>query len=105
VLLSPKACTFILFFLIQLQDITMVKDPQLDQMATDMSLARQHPAFDVKLMETFLVGGEEALSERVEGRAIMEKEPLFEKSQLVFMSREDVSAGRCYFRIEYFSFT
>ncbi|KAG2181992.1 hypothetical protein INT43_006918, partial [Umbelopsis isabellina] len=70
-------------------DITMVKDAQLDQMAADMSLARQNPAFDINLMENFLIGGEEALSEREEGRAILEKEPLFEKSQLVFMSREE----------------
>jgi hypothetical protein len=69
----------------------MVKDPQLDQMAADMSLARQQPLFDVKLMSTFLAGGEESYKEREEGRAILEKEPLFDKEQLVFMSREEVS--------------
>ncbi|CAO3664028.1 unnamed protein product [Umbelopsis ramanniana] len=67
----------------------MVKDSQLDQMASDMSLARQRPAFDVKLMTTFLVGGEESFIEREEGRAILEKEPLFDKEPLVFMSREE----------------
>jgi hypothetical protein len=69
----------------------MVKDSQLDQMAADMSLARQRPAFDVKLMSTFLVGGEESYNEREEGRAILENEPLFDKEPLVFMSREEVS--------------
>ncbi|GAB5592024.1 hypothetical protein Unana1_06924 [Umbelopsis nana] len=67
----------------------MVKDPQLDQMAADMSLARQKAAFDVNLLAAFLAGGSEVLAEREEVKKLIEKESLFDKSQLVFMSRED----------------
>jgi hypothetical protein len=69
----------------------MVKDLLLDQMAADMSLARQNPAFDIKLMSTFLVGSEQELKDRELARAILESEPLFDKSKLVFMSRDEVS--------------
>jgi hypothetical protein len=60
-------------------------------MAADMSLARQKAAFDVNLLAAFLAGGSELLAEREEVKKLIEKEPLFDKSQLVFMSREDVS--------------
>ncbi|KAI8333898.1 hypothetical protein BC941DRAFT_495711 [Chlamydoabsidia padenii] len=62
----------------------------LQQMATDIQVARQQATFPVKELTKVLYGGELILSVATKLRAIMEKEPLLDKSKLDYMSRAEM---------------
>ncbi|CAO3600415.1 unnamed protein product [Absidia cylindrospora] len=62
----------------------------LSQMATDIQVARQQATFPVEELTKTLYGGELILYVVQKLRAIMDKEPLLDKSQTNYMSREQM---------------
>lgn len=62
----------------------------LKQGNVDIEAARKNASFPVDLLTTLLRGGPEALDKLNRLRAIVEKEPLLDRSKTVFMSREEV---------------
>ncbi|KAF7732469.1 hypothetical protein EC973_003214 [Apophysomyces ossiformis] len=64
-------------------------NPHLQQMVQDLENARRKASFPVADMTRFLRGGAEAVENLEKVRAVIEKEPLFNKLNMIFMSRQE----------------
>lgn len=63
---------------------------QLQQTIIDIQRARQQTTFPVELMSRLLRGGKQAMAQLERMRALIAKEPLFDKSDMPFQSRQEV---------------
>lgn len=59
-------------------------------MANDIQVARQQATFPIEELTKVLYGGELILHVVTKLRAIMDKEPLLDRAQMNYMSREQV---------------
>lgn len=68
--------------------------PQLQQLSKDIEAARKNPPCDPSLMTLMLRNGPDELARLNKMRDIIEKEPLFDKSQIPFLSRQEVEMSK-----------
>lgn len=68
----------------------MADNKHLLQMTSDLQNARNKATFSTESMLHFLRGGPEALAKLNHVRALAEKEPVFDKFNTPFQSRQEV---------------
>lgn len=68
----------------------MNNNKYLTQMSTDIEEARAKATFPIQSMIYLLRGGKDAVERVQKTRELAEKEPLFNKSNMVFQSRQEV---------------